>query len=97
MQSSAAFDGLPSNQVSKGPARHIKNEQEKHAGWIQNVVNQKRHIIDSLKKTISREETQNKQRAQRMLDDELASIVSKEYNPQNFTLRDRSVDPRYTA
>ena len=43
-----------------------------------------------LKKTLDRELTENKGRANRILDDELASIVSKEYNPNKFTLRESS-------
>lgn len=45
-------------------------------------------MIKSLKKTIGREKTTDKARAQRLLDVELASIASKEYNPNNLKLRD---------
>ena len=45
----------------------------------------------SLKKTIDRENTQNKDHAKRILDDELASITSKEYNPYSLKLRELSL------
>ena len=65
-----------------------KGEQELHAGWQQYLSKQKSHTINSLKKTIDREHTQNKDRAKRILDDELASITSKEYNPYSLKLRE---------
>lgn len=42
----------------------------------------------SLKKTLARDKTMDKGRAQRLLEDELASIASKEYHPENPNLRD---------
>ena len=44
--------------------------------------------VSSLRKTIEREKTQDKDKAMRILDDELASIASKEYNPHSLRLRE---------
>ena len=44
--------------------------------------------VSSLRKTLDREKTQDKDNARRILDDELASIASKEYNPYSLRLRE---------
>ena len=43
-------------------------------------------MIMSLQRSLAREKTQNKTGAQRMLDLELASVTSKEYDPENIPI-----------
>ena len=45
-------------------------------------------LHSSLKKTMGRKNTMNKERAAKILDDELASIASKEYNVETYQVRD---------
>ena len=44
-------------------------------------------MIMSLQRSLNREKTYNKSGAQRMLDLELASVASKEYDPENIPIR----------
>ena len=43
--------------------------------------------LRSLQHSLGRRDTQNKQRAQELLDLELQSVASKEYDPSNISLR----------
>ena len=62
---------------------HGKNQENK------NITVCSFYLLNrSLKKTISRDNTSDKNHAQRLLDVELASIASKEYNVHNLKLRD---------
>ena len=48
---------------------------------------EKRTMIMSLQRSLDREKTYNKGGAKRMLDLELASVTSKEYDPENIPVR----------
>ena len=54
-------------------------------------------LYSSLNKTIDRKQTEDKDRARRLLDDELLSIASKDYNPNRLQMRQINLnDERYT-
>lgn len=64
-----------------------KSAQEEHWGWLENVRAEKRTMIMSLQRSLQLEKTYNRDAAQRMLDLEIASVTSKEYNPERIPLK----------
>ena len=54
---------------------------------MENVRAEKRTMIKSLERSLQRDATYNKDGAQRMLDLELLSVTSKEYDPEKIPVK----------
>mmetsp|Transcript_47953 Transcript_47953/g.63470 ORF Transcript_47953/g.63470 Transcript_47953/m.63470 type:complete len:145 (+) Transcript_47953:21-455(+) len=77
----------PNNMKKKEKPVKQLNDQELHSGWLENVRNEKRSNIKSLERSLKENGTRNRARVQQLLEMELDSVASKEYDPSNVPLK----------